>query len=377
MRELAALAAFSFAPLAGQTTWVVDALGGGSFTTIQAAVQAATDGDVVLVLPTATYNWTLSLTKSLAILGNGPSRTLATGTLSITGLRPDQKVVVCNFAVDNQALPAPCVTVNSPANVILSNVLLSVSTGSGTMPALSLTDCAHVAIHGSSMTGRPAIETTRSALTATASTLSGVSANFWANYYASGALSATASSVTLTDCSAYGGSGDVNYYLAAASAMQLSVSTALIMAGGQARSGGSLSSPMPIVVNSPSTVSIDSAVQLWPQGIAGGVASVVERGRVAGSLTGPGGSGSLQFAGPPGSAGALAVSFPGPELHDQYGVRWLDVPTISVLAVGALPLQGGVPVPAGVLRGTAITAQGILLHQGTLAWSPPLLDVVR
>ena len=100
-------------------------------------------------------------------------------------------------------------------------------------------------------------------------------------------------------------------------------------------------------------------------------------GRVGGDLAAPGGSGSLQYAGPPGSLGALLVSFPGPEVPDPFGVRWLDGPTISVLAVGALPLNGSVPVPAGVLRDTAITAQGLLLHQGALAWSPPLLDAVR
>lgn len=64
-----ALLLVAAAPLASaQSQWIVDAAGGGQFTTLQAAIDAAAPGDVLLVLP-GTYSAAV-LTKELSILGD-------------------------------------------------------------------------------------------------------------------------------------------------------------------------------------------------------------------------------------------------------------------------------------------------------------------
>lgn len=55
------------APFATATTWIVDAAGGGHFTSIQAAIDAAAPGDVLLVKPGFYSAFTLD--KDLSILG--------------------------------------------------------------------------------------------------------------------------------------------------------------------------------------------------------------------------------------------------------------------------------------------------------------------
>lgn len=88
----------AFAPLTlseAQTTWVVDKAGGGDFTTINEAIIAATDGDVIHVLP-GTYPESPTVDKNLRIIGLGAFKPAVNGTLGITspsgaflsGLRP-------------------------------------------------------------------------------------------------------------------------------------------------------------------------------------------------------------------------------------------------------------------------------------------------
>ena len=65
--KLVAACLLLLVPSAGATTWVVDAAGGGHFTSIQAAIDAAAPGDVLLVKPGFYTAFTLG--KDLSILG--------------------------------------------------------------------------------------------------------------------------------------------------------------------------------------------------------------------------------------------------------------------------------------------------------------------
>lgn len=58
-------------PLAAQSTWIVDAAGGQHFTTVQAAVAAAAEGDTILVNAGVYTGLQLDIDKSLSILGRG------------------------------------------------------------------------------------------------------------------------------------------------------------------------------------------------------------------------------------------------------------------------------------------------------------------
>jgi hypothetical protein len=380
-RRFAGLIALSMAPLTGQVTWIVDAQGGGSFTTIQAAVMAANDGDIVLVRPTATYDWTLQVVaKGLSVLGAGPGFTSVTGSLSVVGLHPDQQFVIGNIDAFTPAAGRPCLSVrNSFGRLILTNSRVGLFFGNG-QAAVEAIDAWHFAAHDSSIDGRPAIALTRSKLTATGTGFTGL---FGQPYVMltnpAPALQAVDSSASFANCDFTGGSVDSFATSAQPEPGMRLQRTAVILGGGQVTGGQdtrTTAQAPSIAMDGSSTVTIDSVTSLV-HGIAGGQASQVERGRMRGHLAAPGAVGSFSFDGPNGDLGALAVAFPGPAQLTTFGTLWLDAPSIAVLSIGLLPVSGSVAIPASVLPGTAVAAQGLLLHQGVPVLSGPLLDAVR
>lgn len=135
-RSLAALlVALATTPVARATTYVVDASGGGNFTTIQAAVLAAAAGDVLIVLPGAYGAFVLD--RDLAIVG-------ATG-----GQRPkvNGKSVVqtANARVAGLELLALAVTASS-GTVVLDDLDVTGQQGglAGCDAALVIDGCAQV-----------------------------------------------------------------------------------------------------------------------------------------------------------------------------------------------------------------------------------------
>jgi len=60
-------------------TFIVDAMGGGMYTTIQPAVNVASYGDTVLVLP-GYYNTRVLMKNGVSLIGSGPAETIIDGT---------------------------------------------------------------------------------------------------------------------------------------------------------------------------------------------------------------------------------------------------------------------------------------------------------
>lgn len=153
------------APAALADTWVVDAGGGGDFTTIQAAINAAAPGDVLLVKAGGYPGFTLG--KDLSILGEPGAYPTATGfcvlqgdTMSIAGLR--------FFALD---------VLDAEGLVLLDDIRFQ----GGTCGGLLIEDCAQVHIERSTidgLDGTPSCESVGlrvvdSTVTVTGSTLTG------------------------------------------------------------------------------------------------------------------------------------------------------------------------------------------------------------
>jgi hypothetical protein len=397
--RIAALLVFSCI-LPAQTTRIVDALGGGSggsFTTIQAAVQAANDGDVILVNPTATYDWTVTIAKSLAILGNGvlggSARTNVSGTLWICCLRPDQRVVVANFSETTSIVDPPsCVMVtNCAGHVILSGVTATTLPPPspalmGTAAPTLMLNVAHVAIHGSTIQGWPAIAATQSTVTASSSSFSGGDGSpfFYPLTLPSVALQAVNSQIEVSNSFFTGGSVNPGYQrsFAASSAVSLQ-GTALVIAGGSFTGGvvygaGTGTNGLSIVMDYASSASFDGSA-LLPSGVGGGVQVLRERGRISANpwyLTRQTTS-TFTLNGHPGSVGLLAIAFPGGPMPTSLGTIWMDMGSLSVLAFGTVPLTGTVSIPFWVSPGTAVSVQGLMLYQGDRTASPPLIDTVR
>jgi len=78
------------APL-GATTIIVDQNGGGQFTTIQAAINAASSGDTVKVWPGTYSSEQVNLNKNITLMGSGYENTIITGGFNPTVLMSSGK----------------------------------------------------------------------------------------------------------------------------------------------------------------------------------------------------------------------------------------------------------------------------------------------
>ncbi|MEM7205705.1 MAG: hypothetical protein AAF628_35960 [Planctomycetota bacterium] len=91
------------APANAQTTLIVDQSGGGAFTEIQPAIDAAHPGDIVRVLPGARPYLGFRVTKRLSVLGSGSVQITgsavpgALATFDVRNLAPGDTVVVRGF----------------------------------------------------------------------------------------------------------------------------------------------------------------------------------------------------------------------------------------------------------------------------------------
>jgi hypothetical protein len=101
-------AVWSFASLALISTplsanvLVVDAAGGGQFTQIQAAVDAALDGDTLLV-KTGTYSSFAIVNKSLDVVGDANAVVTVMGGAEVRSLAAGRAVVLANLVVHGQS----------------------------------------------------------------------------------------------------------------------------------------------------------------------------------------------------------------------------------------------------------------------------------
>jgi len=143
---LATLTAGAYA----QTTHIVDATGGGDFTTIQAAVDAAASGDTVEVQNTGLYEEPITIeNKTLTIAGANPSNrpivALQDNTDSSLGTSDaifiqadDETVTLSNLILipSSTDTPADDVIACTPAttagtlDIVINNVLISANDGS-------------------------------------------------------------------------------------------------------------------------------------------------------------------------------------------------------------------------------------------------------
>jgi hypothetical protein len=360
MRTLLLLA-LSASLLDAQTTWNVNATGGGSFTTIQAAVQAASNGDIIRVFPTATYDWTLTLNKGLTILGATP-QTSVTGQLNVTGLSTNQTVVIGNFTASGS------LQVTNTAGPV---IVLRTSLSSGTTALLANT-AMRLSLDNCSCNGLGGMSLTNCRVTATSS--------FFSAMVRSQGVTASDSHVELSTCSVTGSPGvnTPSYSTAPGEGIGLTRST-LILAHSTV-SGGTGPTYLPgysILMDAASVVTRDVSTSLNYLVVGAGSLASAERGWISGNLAAPGGTSTLLFQGPAGAFGVLAVSLPAVPQQLPVGLLWLDSSAATTLAVGAMSIFGRVPVPVSALPGTAVVAQGLLLYNGGLQLSVPLVDAVR
>ena len=97
------LLAPTLAPFAGADVHVVDATGGGDHTTLQAAVDAAVDGDLLLVRATGTYAGFVVDGKALTIVRAGRDVVHVAGTVEVKNLPAAETLLLGGFEVQGQS----------------------------------------------------------------------------------------------------------------------------------------------------------------------------------------------------------------------------------------------------------------------------------
>jgi hypothetical protein len=155
----ASLVSFLLATAAfGQGTWVVADDGSGDFTDLQAAIDAAADGDHVLVR-SGTFPQILIDGKGLTIVAEGAAGITAlslgagVSTVRIRNTSSPQTVVLRGFSVGAIGEPAPTIDVRDTQGAVLLEDLSVTGTGS---PAY-LENAASVAITRSALVAPPTL----------------------------------------------------------------------------------------------------------------------------------------------------------------------------------------------------------------------------
>lgn len=350
-------------PAFTQTTWTVNASGGAQFTTLLAAVQAANDGDTILVAP-GSYATGFTLTKGLAIIGDGGTPQLG-GELTVT-LPSGRTASLANFTYGLLPFGGFRLSVVNSAGTVHGEALQMWSAYGGGLTAqnsscVTLTRC--------SAYGFPAAVVATNASVALASTsLQGAS-----GVGQSSGLEANGSQVALTFCTLTGGD-----YPLGGDGMRALGST--VRAFASSFLGG-------IYFGGPrgNSVYLDAASTLrhngcsFPHGIAGtGPRPLVFMCSLTGTPAQSGGQATFTISGPSGGIAIVAAALPTVPFSSPFGLIWLDPATTYVKRFAALPVAPVViQIPAGVPRGTAFALQAGLAYGGALEVSPPLVTVVR
>jgi hypothetical protein len=366
-----------------QRTWIVDAGYNGHFLTVQDAVNAASDGDVILlqyssgIVPSLDF----TLTKGVAIIGDdGRPRAGAAGRLVISGLQAHQRVVLRSLEPD-ALLGSGTLRVsvqNCAGEVVIDNAWLTsdVPFGGSLGDSLNVQDSHRVHVHRSTLIGWPAIQVTRATVTSSESRLFGRSGGRFTGGNGTGVVAAD-SRMWMSGGSCFGG-GSLDSRVGPGG-IGLTLRASQVVAAATAFSGGSLLIPAPSVdLDAASWLTCDAATTSatpWAGAITN--TSVVETGSVTGGLNGPGQPALFRIDAANGTAGAFAVSLTGAETPSPFGPLWLWQPGIAVLALGPMPLMATWTMPAAFPRGTPVAVQGLVIDQASVRLSTPLVSAVR
>ncbi len=138
LASLVASALLFTAPLFAQTTWIVDDDGGTGvdFTTLTAAVSAASSGDRILI-HSGSYPGDITTSKGLTILSTGPSpNAYIAGSVTFHDVPRGQRVRLCDLRLFSLDLERCYGTVVATK--------LRVDSPSGPLGGAAITDCANV-----------------------------------------------------------------------------------------------------------------------------------------------------------------------------------------------------------------------------------------
>lgn len=360
-----------------QQTWIVDPSGSGNFTSPAAAIAAASPGDTIRLRGGGQYTTTsFTVDKRLAILGEGPARTLVRGFDVVAGLNGTVQFAGFDAGSVRSYSPISCEDL-AMSSIVLFSTLASFH---------RCTIGGHTNLLGGANTGDVGYISQSRATFADCNLHGGVGYSIQTLVCRSvppaAAIQSTRSDITLSNCVLVGGTG---FSWAACPGTVAPAGLALADFWGTVRithcslsgalDGAGVLQPA-MAVSFGTQLLVDATTTFQPAFNPG--ANVFLPG-IEGLTAGPGGTMRCTVTSDPSLAAAMVASLglraptPLPE-----GPGWIDPGAFVVLRIGFTDPGGrfpvSVPLPTGVPSGLAVTFQGAVLSPaGVLTGSAPVV----
>lgn len=376
--------------LTAQKTWIVDYTGKGDHKTIQAAVDAAKDGDQILIRA-GSYKATMVTSKALTMRGLGKPRIAG---LLVRSLASSQQFTLRDIECGRLLLSSNLGTVHCENATAMSYSLIYIID----CAFVSLLDCPASLPKRYQQIPNPPITIVRSSVAVTRCDCRGENGIALYKSYgrAAPALHVTDSHVRISGGSFQGGSGSPYYpnrFGNGAPGIELRGVCDITIddAGGTSVTAGSPSSSnlsMTAITarSAKSTLTIDPKVKLISQGTANKVSGVKPNIKTLTGLLAKGAllGGKVQTSrhGQAGSASILLLGAPGSRLPTSFGEVWFQLGGFLALDPAVLPTNGIRQLPIavpnqGIPHGLALCLQGLEWTGKELLLSPPTVVLVN
>jgi len=365
MRGLVVVAVLA-CPAAAAQAWVVDADGGGDFTTVDAAVAAAASGDVILVRPGSTFAYfvaPLPADKSLALVADTDGvEPVRLTDVTVDGMLAGVTLVVRGFSVGFTPGGAP---LNGAAPLCVRDSAGSVFVEDCVLGGLDGTDLCDDATPGVTVSDGASVTMTRCTITG-GTGIDGTTALFCGGSPGEAAAVVNGATVAFYDCTIKGGTGgnedqQLGGPRPAGDGLQIGDGAVVTLAGTSV-AGGDAAFPGPFVqseagdgldIDAPATVrsfastfaageGLDAVAVDDPDGVLESVDGEARSLAVPSPLR-DGEAALATFDGVPDDAVALFLSVHGGMLPLALpkGALALGVPIIGPFALGAIPSPAG------------------------------------
>lgn len=369
------------APLAAQTTWIVETGNPSALPTLAAAVAAASDGDVIRIRNPFENVAGLTIDKSLRIVGEGNSGFGVEATLLAGGMQGGGPLTIAVGAGKTVCLTKCALGAWFGAQW---GLFLSISDCQGQVTvqdapsgfgAIHILNSRQVRFSGVTYTAEYPMQIGGSTIVFDRSTITGRPANYETSTLSAPAATISRSTVHCVDSTIRGGSGYMRFTTVLPGSLAFPIlSSTLTAAGSSVLAGGAYASGSAIQATSsllildppiaPTITAINSTVVQQP------VPSVQPTNFAAGQTA------ALTLRTPTGSLSALLFGMPGHRtaIPGVFGELWLDPTALCTPLLGAqngnLTWTIAIP-PSPALFATPISWQGAMFHQGAAVLGPP------
>lgn len=381
-----------------QKTWIVDAGGGGHYKTIQAAVNAASEGDTIY-LKSAPFRESFTVSKGLhfrAAANNGIS-----GFATITNLSKTSTLTI-------KGMSTASLRFTNNAGAIHCEDLTFSTASMPTVPPCKVSNCALISFQRCSRvvpqyalpvygTQPPSIDISNSQVLLAECRIQGANDIYQTTISLAGSpgIAAVSSTVRISGGSVTGGNGTTKSPVPGITnawpGIQISGGSLVIddSEGKTFVAAGSTPSSTLVqhaIVDSGAKITIDPGVKLYSSNTSVHFKSTSPIVRILPGIVASGavsgGKVTTSRFGTPGSLSVLLLSLPRMLLQTPFGEMWMDTSAILAIDPRILPASGSttlhIPIPAqGIPNGVSLCFQSLELLKAQMTLSLPSVVLVN